>query len=161
MPRIETRDRFGKFNIPKWTAEVEVEIRRVYDRAVIAFVKATSTKIPVLTGQTRAALVGAAESLGLDPGISYTAAPVSSGDKEYAESRGNTIERGKTLGRAQLKITQKQGTFRINLEVTEAKSNYPYYARWEERWQSLQEGRSALKEVIETEFRVPEIDIDG
>lgn len=148
MPRIETRDRFAKFDIPKWTSDVEAEISRVYDRAIVAFVQAAAPRVPVLTGQARASLVGAAESLGLDPGISI--APV--GKKE-----GNTIERGKTLGRAQLKISPKQGTLRIFLEVTEAKTDYPYYEHWEDRWKSLPEGREALKRTIESEFRMPGI----
>ena len=110
MPNIETRDRFAKFDIDATLGDIKTDLSKIYRKALTAFVREMASKIPVLTGQARSSVIGAAKELGLDPRITLSAAPVTNNPQLKAKmmARGNNPRRGRTLGHGALLISDNR-----------------------------------------------------
>lgn len=157
---IELRNRLKHFDIDDFNQGVKKELERVFKLGTVAFVQESAKHIPSLTGQARATLFGVARDLGVRPGFSVNDEPLSENRDQRKRLRdaGNSVNRGRKFGTAELKITEKQATLRVTISLTAAQNGYEYFARWEEdRWAALPAGRKAYKETILKEFRPPKV----
>ncbi len=132
---------------------LRLEAIRVLKEAVIKYVQTASRQIPSLTGQARASVIAAAQSLGLRVGINPQSFPHS---KDRAKSRGreiargNTAERGYTLGGAFIFAQENIITLDITNILTSAHNDYSYIDQ-----KALDEGLQELDKHVQANFTPP------
>jgi len=140
--------------------DLRENIARVYQDAAIKFVQVAASNVPSLTGQAKAALIGIAEDLGLDCGVSPDDPPLSENMHlyYYLVGHGNTVERGKDMGSGEIKLARSPYFLRITLNVTAAHNGYHYFTHWDnEIWGSIDEAVNSMQRYIKENLKPPKL----
>jgi len=156
-----TRPQFDKKALVR---DLRENIAEVYLDAAVKFVQTAASNVPSLTGQAKAALIGIAEDLGLDCGVSPDDPPVSENMHlyYYLVGHGNTVERGKDMGTGEIKLARSPYFVRLTLNVTSAHNGFHYYTYWDnEIWGSLEEAINSFERYIRKNLKPPKLQFIG
>lgn len=149
-----------QFDTKALVRDLRENIARVYEDAAIRFVQVAASNVPSLTGQARSALIGIAEDLGLNSGVSVDDPPISENMHlyYYLTNQGNTTDRGKTMGSGEIKLARSPYFLRITLNVTAAHNGYHYFTHWDnEVWNSIDQAVDSLQRYIKDNLKPPKL----